>query len=52
MKKHFPMTKFRRLSGGGHGGLAALQPKRLMLGLERVMDGGVKDVLGQSIRHI
>ncbi len=23
-----------------HGGLAALQPKRLMHGLERVMDGG------------
>ena len=52
MKKHFPMTKFRRLSGVGHGGLAALQPKRLMRGLERVMDGGVKDVLGQSIQHI
>jgi len=52
MRKHFPMTKFRRLSGVGHGGLAALQPKRLMRGLERVMDGGDKDVLGQSIRHI
>ena len=36
----------------GHGGLAALQPKRLMRGLERVMDGGGKDVLGQSIRNI
>ena len=40
MRKHFPMTKFRRLFGVGHGGLAALQPKRLMRGLERVMDGG------------
>ena len=39
MRKHFPMTKFRRLSGVGHGGLAALQPKRLMRDLERVMDG-------------
>ena len=36
MRKHFPTTKFRRLSGVGHGGLAALQPKRLMRGLERV----------------
>ena len=52
MRKHFPTTKFRRLFGIGHGGLAALQPKRLMRGLERVMDGGDKDVLGQSIRHI
>ena len=51
-RKHFPMTKFRRLSGVGHGGLAALQPERLMCGLEKAMDGGDKDVLGQGIRHI
>lgn len=41
MRKHFPMTRFRRLFGVGHGGLAALQPKRLMRGLERVMDESV-----------
>ncbi len=52
MRKHFPMAKFRRLSGAGHGGLAALQPKCLMHGLARVMDEGDKDVLGQSIRYI
>ena len=43
MRKHFPMTKFRRLFGVGHGGLAALQPKRLMRGLERVMNGALFD---------
>ena len=37
MRKHFPQTKFRRLSGVGHGGLAALQPERLAHGLEKVI---------------
>ena len=37
MRKHFPQTKFRRLSGVGHGGLAALQPERLVHGLESVI---------------
>ena len=40
MRNQFPKTKFRRLSGVGHGGLAALQPERLARGLERAMDGG------------
>ncbi len=35
VKKHFPKTRFRRFANVGHGGLAALQPKRLARNLER-----------------
>ena len=38
IREHFPQTKFRRVSGTGHGGLAALQPQRLVRGLERAMN--------------
>lgn len=41
VKKNLPQTRFRRFDHIGHGGLAALQPKRLVRGLERVM--GVKE---------
>ena len=38
VKKHFPRTKFRRFDNVGHGGLAPLQPKRLVRNLERIME--------------
>ena len=37
MKKTLPQTRFRRFDNVGHGGLAALQPERLVRGLERAM---------------
>ena len=40
VKSRFPQTRFRRFDNIGHGGLAPLQPKRLVRNLERVM--GIK----------
>ena len=37
VKKHFPQTRFRRFDHVGHGGLAPLQPERLVRNLERIM---------------
>ena len=37
VKNHFPQARFRRFSNVGHGGLAPLQPERLVRNLERIM---------------
>ena len=37
VKTHFPQTRFRRFDNAGHGGLAPLQPERLVRNLERIM---------------
>ena len=37
VKKLFSQTRFRRFDNAGHGGLAPLQPERLVRNLERIM---------------
>ena len=39
VKKMFPDTVFRKMENVGHGGLAPLQPERLVAGLEELMAG-------------
>lgn len=39
IRAHFPQTVFRRFRGVGHGGLAALKPKKLASELNRVIGG-------------
>ena len=38
IREQFPQTRFRRFDRVGHGGLAPLQPERLVRGLIRVME--------------